>query len=408
MKRNHFYLHDSTKYHPFILIVLGIFCFTACEKDSLLVYTAYPVQESSLKLQHQIESLAIPIDSTTADVFEWPQYKQLNGQDFIFSFNSNTYHLKVYERKANRIVSNIQLYEEGPEGLGHIKDFYIHNWDSIFIMSDFFIYIIDSTGYIKQTFDINLAASGSHDFSPLVMSSANEMGRFGIWFEAKEKSIYSYYHPSNIPLNQAEYYDYPIEAAFSLSTQTTTEVAIYYSNLYRQEDAYYGYLNIPLRSVADSLFIYSFPVDPNIYVFNHITKVLSIKGGKSKFIETKALSLSPSENNSEKMMQHIISSPLYFNVLYDPYRQLYYRFQLAPLEFKRPDGKYNGLSDKKASLMVFDSEFQLIEELEMDAYSLQLIFSFVTPEGLWVASNQNDQEDYIEYDIFKFEKQLNK
>jgi len=386
---------------PFIrLLCLLLFTspfFCACTEQSGQSYQLIRPDPSPFSLDYSIEKINIPIDSVSPNTFISPQFKQLDRQSYIFSYNPNRHSLDVYDTKRQAFLPPVLLEREGPNGIESVNSYFVHKWDSIFILTDQYLCLIDSLGQVLHTYHTHLPPEGKY-----VLSSVQSMGRFDIYYYAPRQQIFAFYHPTFIPLNQAAYYEAPIEASLDLRSEQISPLPVYYAPLYRQGNTYFGYLNMPMRTPTDSLFIYTFPADPNLYVYDRLSGNQRAYGGKSKYAPEPPKSLPPNEERSEKKMQHMIESTMYFNVLYDPQRRLYYRFHFPAVDFHRQDGTYNGFEDKKPVLMVFDDQFRLVQEVEMPDYNFDAIFSFVSTEGLWIPASQNEQEDFISYDIWQF------
>ena len=102
-------------------------------------------------------------------------------------------------------------------------------------------------------------------------------------------------------------------------------------------------------------------------------------------------------------MNHLILSPLYFELFWDPYRKLYYRFFSKEQPEKDEKGFYSIFSKKPLVLMVFDENFNVIDELELSS-DHTFSFGLVTSKGFWVRKLNTGSVKKMVYEIFKFEK----
>ena len=103
----------------------------------------------------------------------------------------------------------------------------------------------------------------------------------------------------------------------------------------------------------------------------------------------------------EKRILHYLESYFYSTIVYDKYRNVYYRFVKHP--WINPQIKRKPW-EKPLSIIIFDKNMNRIGESLVDfKYRLSLIAFLLTEEGLLLREH-NDNEDEIKFGIFKLKK----
>src|SRR5690606_35821918 len=166
------------------------------------------------------------------------------------------------------------------------------------------------------------------------------------------------------------------------------------------KENFYGDANGVFREHTDSLNIYSFMAERDITVYNRYTgevKTISLKNS-IPLREMEAIDTAD-KFDMKVRIDHLITNDWFGKVLYDKYRNLYYRFISAkkPLE---EDGKFTSLSDKVIYLAVYDEHFNLLDEINLGSEKLWF-YSFVLKEGLYILSKVPDFIDTSENDTAK-------
>jgi len=107
----------------------------------------------------------------------------------------------------------------------------------------------------------------------------------------------------------------------------------------------------------------------------------------------------PLDRNASKDEKslHRAENVSYFNVHYDPYRDLYYRLHYGDVQHK---GSYsmediNAMyGEKGLYLMIFNSELELIKETVLEKYTFVPEFYGISEEGILLNANHNMHMDY--------------
>ena len=142
--------------------------------------------------------------------------------------------------------------------------------------------------------------------------------------------------------------------------------------------------------------------------------VTSIDHAEVKRIKAKSRYIdSPDEEqplNVQKGPQLNLELARYGDLMYDPYREVYYRFAYPKTEL---DDKINWMGKavygrKKFSVIILDKDFQIIGETLFPEAIYNPYASFVSKEGLYISRdyqmNYDQSEDFMTFELFKLIK----
>lgn len=173
---------------------------------------------------------------------------------------------------------------------------------------------------------------------------------------------------------------------------------ISFSEFYNED--YYGFLTDIQFSLVDNKIVYNFPIESSVYIYDLERQSSLSIGGESKSSPRIVSPLSWSAcQDTDAQMRHYIENVKYHKIIYDPYRNLYYRFHHGEAKGKNPDGSFMNANQKAQRLTVFNAAFDVIYELDIDDRRYILPYAFVGPEGLYLGAPKGD--DLLRFKIFK-------
>lgn len=339
------------------------------------------------------------------------------NDEYIFTYDSKLKIISVFSLSKGILVKIIQVPTLfGKEFDEENRTLFVHNFDSIFIGSIYNFRIIDSTSKVRYSYTFRnpntdtFPKKGYCEFS----------NSFSMQYESKSNSLMVRQYKGNAFLYDSSFYNTPLEAKFNLSDKTFTEFPIFFPKKYCTQ--YYGDLNYVSRVIVGDSHIYSFNCDDTIYSYNTVSNVLKKINCRSSFHKTDVMPLpNQYKDDVNRKIEHILQSPYYLNLIYDKYRNCYYRFFLNKMNLKKQDGAYNNIADKEQVLMVLDRNFKIIKEMKLPRNSL-LSLSFVGKKGLYIRSSQRlvqkqidslkannkylinaESPNFVSFDLYKFD-----
>lgn len=129
---------------------------------------------------------------------------------------------------------------------------------------------------------------------------------------------------------------------------------------------------------------------------------------KSQFLD----SMIPYLNAPVEDAQDLIRSKgkaKYWHIMYDKYRDVYYRFAEMPCELAKDENPYDEFSHKSRefSVIILDKDFRIIGETKFPGNKYFIRMSFVGRDGLYISENNlgnpDFDEDKLVFACFKLE-----
>lgn len=310
---------------------------------------------------------------------------------FYSEFDSGIYVYNIDQQKflqKNNISSLINI-----DSFGSIQSIYLHNEDSIFIQQDYKISLL-SENKIKTNWNIN------HIEDTLNEDCIFPLDANPFYFDWHNKQLVLQHYNCMCYFDSVRFFSSsPIVYLNTLNENITTP-NIRYSYLY--DDGYYGFKNkIFIRHDDENTYL-SYLIDPNIYIVNHKTKTQKIVGGKSKFQKRSAINLgNDMMGRNDKKMEDLRTDFWYHEIIPDTKRRLYYRFFGKEMPLKNEKNKLNKLEEKEYSLMVFNDNFEVIDEIEFPEKILPILY--ISNKGIYVVKfNRNNKNKIPKYYLIQF------
>ena len=325
-------------------------------------------------------------------------YEDKNGIEYITFQNQERNEILLYDIATCQLKKKIKYEIEGNNGVGFMWGYYIHNLDSIFLTSRDLpeIYLTDSSGYVKNKYLYNKAndninidnyCSISFLYMPMILKNDNLLIARKCNRHIKPNPICA-----SIDLKTNEVKTYPQEYPILPNTDNKYKKAgieLYFSRCYNNEN-----------------FIYSFYYDEDLYIQDQTHSQLIKKKAKSSFIEKVIIP----DDYGKTTMKEMCEIPNYGNILYDSYRDVYYRItypkveidkQIKPLELM-------DFGRKRFSIMILDHNLDIIGETLFPDNTYNSTLMFVKKDGLYISDshylNPNFSDDVLSFRKFVLTK----
>jgi hypothetical protein len=351
--------------------------------------SAVQITSDSLKISVDFFNAKFNSSNTTAGSF-FQGYSMTNNEFMLFDLKNRT--------ETARFKSPISLRDTA---IGRIIQFYIHNTDSIFLLTENKVLLVDTSGKIKFNIDVSEPLKDLDDGEVFVFDYSNF---FPIYFDSQKRELLMHVM-CNCDLIDPEYFTKRLEIKVSLDKKEVTFLNYSFPSRYREQS--YGQSVFPFRIVNNEYSIVSFQSDDSLYVFNRNTNGLKKYYGRSEFQKSDFIPFDTSYNGDiERYKEHVTVNPTYERIIYDKYKNQYYRFLLKELPLKGEDGVYSNLLDKDLVIMVFDKDFNIIKEDNVGPTYLWY-YAFVTPQGLYIQKKEkylpkNSSTEYAYFSVFNW------
>lgn len=336
-----------------------------------------------------------------------------NGKEYLFFQNDRDRgkpRLLIFDIEEQNIFKSVPLYEEGPNGVAAISGGWPLDMNHFLVTTRSpYCYMVDGAGNILDKIKI-----WNYDKEAK-----------GKMFENYCTSIfYSYYSSPAIIRDSLLYFDqadvgYPRKpedwksismfAYADLHSGEVAKSALRYPSIFREEEEFavksydpefsYAYTG---KNVAMSFYQYD-----SIFVSSDF-KHLRAYNAKSRYFP----SIRPQLYNTYKdllvWLQEEYLKPQYHHLLYDKYRDVFYRFALQPYQFpkgKLPTGEASG---QEFSIIVLNNKYEIIGETRFPGNTFHYRMCFVGKKGLYLSLNNQKNpcfdEDKLMFRCFTLEE----
>lgn len=377
----------------FFLFNLIVFCSLICVGQN--EYSGHLTIKST---KHKI---ALPVPSQIINVGKCIQYYfSNNGRQYLFYMGdemSNT--IIIYDLDSLKINNQIHLERRGPNGIGNLHSFYVHNLDSIFLTTGRMnnIILINQSGDIQKRIAITNFLNGGYKEPYNFISHVHYFQNSMIF---RGNKLYAGVHVpfSSVKPEKLEQFKTTLEIDLIHNKQSL--LPMHYPVIgNRKGDPLYLYFS---SIFTGNKFIYLFMCSNECLITTDHKNVQS-KIIKSAFFKKDFKMPDINKANGIEIARTIVEHPCYINTLYDPYRKVIYRFCYPGVKTHTDDNVFN-LNEFKPvfSIMILDTELNVLGETLMPQNTYNMNMAFVGKNGLYISTNHYLNPEY-DIDSLKFE-----
>jgi hypothetical protein len=342
------------------------------------------------------EIIEFQIDDQTPNVSMGMQY--FDG--FLFNINWAYNQIQIYNLSEKRLVKNLDFEIEGDQGVGELFGFHVHSLDSIFLFSqmDPFIYLTDTSGIVSQKIRYQIPDGYSSAFvhpsyflSPPVIQS-NEM-------IVKTHFAGNYREVKNEDLKQKQ-----MVYAINLTSGETRFLNHTYPADYLEKGLKHFETSM---AISKDKVVYSLFGDHRLFYADSFENKLSSKDAASSYLDTN-LKLFPLEGVRFDTQKYLQASSRYESLVYDPFRDVFYRFAYPTLEVTDENEVLRlRIAPGPFVIMVLDNDLNVIGETYLEKGKYLPSNFFINEDGLYLSINHPDnpenEEGYFKFQRFSLE-----
>lgn len=294
-----------------------------------------------------------------------------------------------------KLSHKISLAQDGPHGVGKAVGFSVGSLDSVYVTSKGrkILYLVDRNGLLLSSNDYSAA-------SPLSMSSYSTTKTpvfltdtclylpllpAGNWSTITEKQMVSFNVCLSLNLTRG---------AASLCP------ACYPESAFETRSVQYQWCR------GDELYVISFERNDKLYATVDFAE-LKATTAKSNF--HRKTESPPSNPAPEQYLRYSIETPSYTGIIYDKYRDVYYRICYQGKTTGKDDNLMQLASFKPSySILILDKHLEVIGETLLPENQFYPEEYFVAKEGLYISENsvfnENYDENYLAYRLLRLTK----
>jgi len=378
------------------VLLQTIFFITACEEN----------QQESFANRYTLEyskSISYPLDSSTA-------HSPLDLG--LVSWDSSVFYL------TNRDLGRVHFYDaHTQEKIGHWY-FTADPKNNLTGSIGLFLFAEDSLLVFKRPLVISLFSNSKSD---VLKRTFVELPKFDERSSLRNASVAGFVRPirvgdSNIIIKLTPVIllhqridpavtmaDFPILSKVNIFTGEFEDLPITYPSSIKF--VHHGLTADIYLAEAANYFLVGFVHDPVLYKVDKLSgELLESFTIPSQY----PVDFTPSKDMPvDKLGEFREQNYRYFQMVYDPYRQVFYRQVLQPhLDFEIGTRYYSTMDRPEGfSIMIFDEDFNKLGEVDFPSKTYGYQAWYVGPEGLYISkSNYNNpemREDFMDFDLFE-------
>lgn len=322
-----------------------------------------------------------------------------NGREYLAVENSNLNKIDVYDLQELSFDKSIKLFKEGPNGIGRMSGFDMINYDSIFVCSrgyGFQVCLIDSSSLLKKRYKIE------ENFSPY-FSFEDFWSSYGTGVYKLAGGLFL----NNQFRDEMEYFDNHFqEYSIGYWNDGVDEKCVNYKVKYPDMRKCSSKVFMPENNVifCGTTPIINFQFGHQIFVWkDSIWREYMVE---SKFFKTRLSALSQSASSINAIEKNYAESPCYPVLMYDSYRNVYYRFAYPGIDVKADDDMM-GMAEFRSlfSIIVLDNNFNVLDEVLLPENTYNNNMFFINQSGLWISTNHirnpKFEENAINFELYE-------
>ena len=366
-----------------LLAVISLFCLLSCVDKKVQTKESYNLVASDKQL-----SFALDPNTKTFILALFP-FTDETGKEYLTFQNQDQNEILFYDMNSRKLEFKVKPAYEGPNGVGQVLGYYVHTIDSIFltISGTNEIVLVNRNAEIKDKINYERAEDGtlltdfcsiSSVYQPIIMIDKEMyiMSGCNRWLEKD-----------------------PISAVINLEDKTIHALPYYYPSFPGADNKAKraGIEEHLSRCFEGKHFVYSFHFDETIYIASQDHDSIKEVKVKSKYIDKVRLL----DDYGNLTITDACENPNYGNLLFDKYRNVYYRIAYPETEIEK---EVKGLEllqygRKNFSIIILDKNFNIIGETLFPDYTYNSTVMFVREDGLYISDSHYLNPDYSDDEL---------
>lgn len=373
-----------------LLSLVGIFF--SCANNTAEIKNKKEGDLTSTFELHLLDTKKIYLDDDTAPKIRCSQMfvdsSGVRQLTFLNIYNNSIY---FYNYESTQFIKKIEFNKKGKHEVLKPKGYYIKNLDSIYI-------------YDNKTIEVLITNKMSEVINRISLRG-KEDSKF--WFEKYPQynleTVKPFIETSGELLLTGVFYNLPhalinkkkFMARINLTTNHVKFDHTYPIDIYGNDYNWTGGLYTDVYSQIHptmNKIIYSFPASHDLYVTDLFSDDCEkVYAGSNFSNKIKSINKEIEKTSMNDISQHIIENDSYAAILYDKYREVYYRFFRKAIPYSSIHTKWE---EKPVSIIIMDKDFQYLGETTLGKWSeWHWENSFVTEEGLNIEYLDRDDID---------------
>lgn len=333
-------------------------------------------------------------------------YTDKEGKEFLTFQNNVEPEILVYDMSTQEYIKTLHFEEEGDNGIGKFCGYYIDSWNQIYIpcMMKNEVDIVNGDGFILRKLPYSKTIQGKNTL-PFIAPSFPYTPLYVV-----ENSIYIPQCP-NLRLGNRAMEDSPVTLVLDTITNKLDEFLLRFPPVMTSEKIQTSTLGIELsysKVLANNAFVYSFFFDEDIQVVSLSGELKQRVKVKSKYIDQ--IIIPNKQSDLSTLAKDLCEVAFYGNLIYDKYRDVYYRFVYPKTELGPDENCMDiwQLGRTKFSIVILNKDLEVIGETLFPENTYASNHFFIREDGLYLSTsfikNPNFSDDELRFERIELVK----
>lgn len=333
-------------------------------------------------------------------------YTDKDGKEFLTFQNEVEPEILVYDMNTLEYIKTICLEKEGDNGVGLFCGYYLDSWEQIYIPSMMRneIIVVNSDGLILRKLPYGKTSQGKNTV-PLTTLSFPYAPLFFLG-----SKLYIHQTP-NLRLGNRTMEDSPVALILDTITNNLEELPLRFPEIMTSARIRTNTLGIELsysQILVDDAFVFSFFFDEDIQVVSLSGELKQKVKVKSKYIDK--IVVPSKQSNLSTLAKELCEIAFYGNLIYDKYRDVYYRFVYPETELGSNENYMDiwQLGRTKFSIMILNKDLEVIGETLFPENTYASNHFFIREDGLYLSTsfikNPNFSDDELRFERIELVK----
>ncbi|GHV51082.1 hypothetical protein FACS1894181_12470 [Bacteroidia bacterium] len=368
-----------------ITLLLLLLVITSCKQTGKTI--TYQLVKAEKELSFFLD------DNTKSSMPAFFFYTGKEGKEYLtFKNDGEGNDIVFYDMQTKEQAFKVHTEIEGNNGVGRMASYYIHNLDSIFVMAVGvqIITLIDRSATVKDKFTYYQ----TNDGIPLLMFGMVSLSQPMVILDGKMFIA---------PVHNRQQQTDPLCATINLADKLVYGLDVQFPKFppYSAPTRAAGHELVFSRCFDGRQFAYSFCCDEDIHIADINHTAMRKAKAKSKYIDRIGFL-----NDNGATMEEICTNPEYGNLVYDKYRDVYYRVAYPQTEIEKGVNARELIQygRKNFSILILDKDFNVVGETKFPDYTYNSMVWFVREDGLYISAshfmNPSYSDDWLVFHRF--------
>ena len=382
-----------------IISALSMFCLLSCQQKADVSNAQY------IKDLVETHKLTLPVDENTYYMSKSMfQFEEDNKEYLYFgNFQKRQYEILIYDLEGKNLYKRIPLLKEGPNGVLGVRTAKPFEHSKTFFLFEAYITrlsIINDKGEVQRRYPVKLPEGQ--------FTRVNDGWSYFYNPSFCVDSVIYFIHKLNKPqMKTHEWKEVSMFTYLNLKSGEVGPVSLHYPSIFDKnvENPAGGYSFSYDYNYSQNRLVCSFTGYDSLMVSDDLQNVRWYNG-KSRYMKSIRPVLEEASAGIQSLAK-LKERGKYHNLMYDRYRDVYYRIAELPYELKQNESTFDDPRAREFSIIIFDKDFNIIGETKFPGSKYFYKMSFVGRDGLYISENNlanpEFDEDKLVFACFKLE-----